>query len=317
MELIYDNELFGHNPDEFYGEGSYRLNTISDVGTLVNLNFDPNDNILSVHTAEHLQKVKSCCEFNVPLAEVKLNFESYKAIYSSVRLSIFASENLDFAMTRPPGHHATQDDSKGFCFLNNIAIASKRLINQGKKVCIIDADGHHGDGTEKIFYDSNNLLFCSIFQENSYPNLGSSVADIGEGYGKGYNLNLPIPKESGDDILLASLDFYKKYIDEFNPDIVGISGGFDGYYKDKLLQLNYTLNGYREFGKRVKEFGYPLFGVLEGGYHEDVVSCANELVNGINGVDSSTSLIGKLSFSNKNILDKFYGSIFQLDNLLV
>jgi len=313
MKIIYDENMLNHNLMENFGEGSYRLKETKDDLKRVSLDFDVKKDILLVHTKNHLQKIKGHCKFGIPIAEVKPNKYTLNAIYSSVRLAIYASENNDFAMTRPPGHHASRDTAKGFCFLNNIAIASKRLIDKGKKVCIIDIDGHHGDGTEKIFYKDKNLLLCSIYQERSYPANKGNLTDIGSGEGRGYNLKLPIPVGSGDDIFLESLDFFRPYIEKFNPDIIGISAGFDGYKKDNLLNLNYTLKGYNLFGRKLKEMNYPLFGVLEGGYHSEVISCSRAFVLGINGKTIKEEEISK---SDEKIYSKFKKNVNRLEGKL-
>ncbi len=85
-----------------------------------------------------------------------------------------AAEQGDFAVVRPPGHHAKQERADGFCLFNNIAIAAQKLVNEGKKVFILDIDGHHGDGTQEIFYHSDQVLFCSIHQQYTYPGTGEA-----------------------------------------------------------------------------------------------------------------------------------------------
>lgn len=313
MKIIYDKRVLEHNMSESFGEGSYRLGGISEGEIETPLDFDVEEDILAVHTSNHLQKIRGHCKSKMPLAEVNPDNKTLEAIYSSVRLSIYASENRDFAMTRPPGHHASKDYAKGFCFVNNIAIASQKLLNKGKKVCIIDIDGHHGDGTEQIFYKSDKLLLCSVYQEESYPFNKGDLTKIGAGKGRGYTLKIPIPKGSGDDILLESLNFFEPYIKKFNPDIIGISAGFDGYHKDNLLKLNYTLRGYNLFGRRLNDLGYHLFGVLEGGYHKEVVPCVRAFVSGINRTGFTE---GEISKSNEEIHSKFRKNLSRLEGKL-
>jgi acetoin utilization deacetylase AcuC-like enzyme len=304
MKIIYDPKVIKHNPEDKTGEGSYRLEGIEKVASPLILDFDVKSDIKRVHTEGHLRKIIGHCKNKTPIAEVTPNEDTLNAIYASVRLAVYASENNDFAITRPPGHHASKDLANGFCFVNNIAIAAQKLVDKGKKVCIIDIDGHHGDGTERIFYSSNKVLFCSIYQEGSFPFIQlcsmrqnddsskkqSPMTRTGKGMGRNHNLSLPILGGSGDDILLESLNFFKKYIVKFNPDVIGISAGFDGYHKDRLLKLNYSVAGFNKFGMAVKEMNYPVFGVLEGGYHEDVVLCIKSLVDGVNGINYNSPL---------------------------
>ncbi len=290
MRIIYDPKIIKHNSQDLNGEGSYRLKGIEKIAVPLDLKFDVEEDIKRIHTESLLRKIKGHCKNRVPLAEVIPDTNTLDAIYDSVRLVIYASEHNDLAITRPPGHHASKDTASGFCFVNNMAIATQRMVDQGKKVCIIDIDGHHGDGTERIFYTSNKVLLCSVYQEYGFPHIKSPLTRIGKGVGKGLNLSLPIPAGSGDDIFLESIKFFEKYIVSFNPDIIGISAGFDGYGKDRLLRLNYSLAGYKEAGLAIRKLGYPVFGVLEGWYHEEVVECIESLVNGLNGISSEDSL---------------------------
>jgi len=301
MKIIYDLQIIKHNSQDLDGEGSYRLEGIEEIAIPLDLKFDVEKDIKRIHTESLLRKIKGHCKNRVPLAEVIPDNNTLDAIYASVRLAIYASEHSDFAVTRPPGHHAKIDVAEGFCFVNNMAIATQRMVNKGKRVCIIDIDGHHGDGTERIFYKSDKVLLCSVYQEHGFPWIKNPLTRTGKGAGRGLNLSLPIPAGSGDDILLESIEFFKKYIVAFRPDVLGISAGFDGYYKDRLLRLNYSLGGYNKLGLAIRELNYPTFGVLEGGYHEDVVKCIISLVNGLNGI----SLEDSLTTSNKNIRERF------------
>ncbi len=282
MRIIYDPCILAHNPAGS-GEGSYRLRGIENVGICVSRLPDPTDEILRVHTPIYLRKFKGACKSKDELAEVRLSPESYTAALASVALSIYAASSGDFAVTRPPGHHATMERAKGFCFLNNIAIATQSILYQGKKVFIIDVDGHHGDGTERLFYRTDMVFYSSIHQQNAYPFNSGEQHSRGAGVGRGYTKNFPIPLGSGDDVLLDRLEQIAAHVEDFTPDVIGISAGFDGYHKDKLLGLNYSLDGFFSVGSRIRQFGIPTFAVLEGGYHTDVVSCITAFVNGFNG----------------------------------
>ena len=285
MKIIYDPKVIEHNTSEFLGEGSYRIQGIEKIGEKVDIAFDVAPFIIKVHSAYHLQKIKMHCNSGLPIAEVKPDSKSYDAALASVGLAISASKSHDFAVTRPPGHHAGKEQASGFCFFNNIAIAAQELVDEGKKVFIIDIDGHHGDGTESIFYSTDKVLYCSIHQEHSFPYGKGNVSNIGSEEGRGYTINIPIPSDSGDDIFLECLEFLEPYIEEFRPDIIGVSAGFDGFYKDRLLSLKYSREGYYKFGKKLQSFGYPVFAVLEGGYHNFVLECIENFVDGINDKD--------------------------------
>ncbi|MFA4960075.1 MAG: histone deacetylase family protein [Candidatus Pacearchaeota archaeon] len=313
MKLIYDPLSLEYNFQEKNADGNYRLDGVEKVAERVHLESNVEKDILRVHSQTLLKKIKGHCKTKVRLAEILPDEKTLPAIYSSVRQAIKASQEGLFALTRPPGHHASRDVSEGFCFLNNIAIAAQKLIDSGKRVCIIDIDGHHGNGTEKIFYKNPHLLLCSVFQDRSYASRSGDITRIGYGEAKGLNLNLPVPPESGDDILLGSLEFFKKQIDRFKPDVIGVSAGFDGYFKDRLLDLNYSVAGYMQFGFNLSRLGYPIFAVLEGGYHEDVLICAKSFVEGVNGKQSKPE---ELTYSTKEVLARFNLNIGRLEGKL-
>jgi len=234
-----------------------------------------------VHTEKHIRKIKKACEVKAYLAEMQLTQECYEIACLGVGTVILASEEGNFAIQCMTGHHAGRESAMGFNLFNSLAIAAQRLVNQGKRVCIIDIDGHHGNGTQNIFYDTDQVLFCSIHQRDAFPSTGNKK-EIGKGRGTGYTLNIPIPKDSGDNIFLESIkEVIRKAVD-FKPDIVGICAGFDGYYTDKLLELNYSLKGFYDCGKMVGQNFKQVFASLGGGYHGNLAKCIFTFVAGIN-----------------------------------
>ncbi|CAG9855463.1 unnamed protein product [Phyllotreta striolata] len=140
-----------------------------------------------------------------------------------------------FALIRPPGHHAMVDEFCGYCFLNNVALAAQTAIDEGlaKKVLIVDHDVHHGQGIQRMFYDRNDVLYFSIHRYEHglfWPNLRESESDyVGEGAGKGYNINIPL-NETGltdADYLAIVLNVLLPVAYEFKPDLILISAGYD------------------------------------------------------------------------------------------
>jgi acetoin utilization deacetylase AcuC-like enzyme len=214
------------------------------------------------------------------VAEVLLTPETWKAAKIAVGLTVLASEQNDFAIVRPPGHHASKSRAAGFCLFNNIAIAAQKLVNEGKKVFIFDFDGHHGDGTQAIFYDSDKVFYCSVHQLYAYPFSGFP-AETGTGKGTGFTLNLPLVAGSGDKELLDALDKAIGAARKFSPDVVGVSAGFDAYHKDRILGLQFSLNAYYEIGFRLRRSFSNVFGVLEGGYHHDIRICTDKFIEGV------------------------------------
>lgn len=277
MKILFNKTFLKHNPVS-EAEGAYRIGDFTDIeDTVVN----GEEYISLVHSDEYIIRIREGCDRSGILAEVFVSPDTYKAACLAVGATILASEQSDFAVVRPPGHHSRKDREAGFCFFNNIAIATQKLVNQGKKVFILDIDGHHGDGTQSIFYDSGKVLFCSIHQQYAYPFSGESH-EQGAGDGAGLTMNFPLPSGSGDKELLECVDTAIKKAKEFGADIVGVSAGFDGYEKDRLLGLNYTLNGYYEVGNRLSKSFTNIFAVLEGGYHSDIRKCVESLMEGVN-----------------------------------
>ena len=278
MEILFNSKFLDHNPGSF-AEGPYRIEGFQSQVREVDKNGEAY--ITLVHSESHVKMVRDACMHKQVLAEVQLTPESYEAACSAVGLTIMAAEQDDFAVVRPPGHHAKAERADGFCLFNNMAIATQKLVNEGKKVFILDIDGHHGDGTQEIFYDSDQVLFCSVHQQFAYPWTGESH-ETGEGIGKGYTMNFPLPAGSGDGELLEVVDKAIARAEEFSPDAVGVSAGFDGYIDDRLLDLRYTLDAYFQVGNKLAASFDHVFAVLEGGYHLDIPYCVYHFMRGLN-----------------------------------
>ena len=237
-----------------------------------------------VHTPEYIKRIKDMAAAKGGNADVDtiVSEGSYEAAIYAVGATIMASKSGDFALTRPPGHHAHRDYSSGFCLFNNIGIAAQYHANQGKRVLIIDFDGHLGCSTEKIFYVSNEIMYWSLHQFPAFPG-GGDAHEIGEGVGKGYTINVPLPAGSGDEIFMDAFESFLPVAKEFNPNIVGISAGFDSHQYDLLLDLRVTVNSYYKIGKLISQNFEDVFATLEGGYNIEVFPrCLYNFLDGIN-----------------------------------
>ncbi|NOX86070.1 MAG: histone deacetylase [Chlorobi bacterium] len=279
MKILFNKKFLEHNKNS-EAEGPYRLKEFKDIE---NTYVDGEKWITLVHPEDYKEEIRKACFENRVIAEVELTPDTWEAACLSVGLTVKASEDGDFAAVRPPGHHAGFERPAGFCLFNNIAIAAQKLVNEGKKVFILDIDGHHGDGTQNIFYESDKVFYCSIHQEFAYPFTGFPT-EVGSGKGVGYTLNFPLMSGKGDADLLDRVDKAIVKARKFQPDVIGVSVGFDGYVKDRLLQLNFTRKGYYECAFRIKKNfrRVPVFAVLEGGYHYDVRQLADVFVEGVN-----------------------------------
>lgn len=277
MKYLFNKTFLDHNIGSVY-EGGYRLEAFEGI---TDTDFDGEQFLELVHTREYIDQIKQSCENGETMAEVKLAPVSYKAACLAVGLSVLATEDNDFALIRPPGHHAFRDKASGFCLFNNIAIAATKLANDGKKVFILDIDGHHGDGTQAIFYDDPRVFYCSIHQQNSYPYTGTFM-EVGSGAGLGQTLNIPIAENSGEKDFLKAVDKAIETAKKVDADIIAVSAGFDGFRKDRLLDLMYSYHSFYECGYRLRKNFKNVFAVLEGGYHEDLKMCTDMFLDGVN-----------------------------------
>jgi acetoin utilization deacetylase AcuC-like enzyme len=189
---------------------------------------------------------------------------AYDNIYQFARLSaggaILASKIGGFSLMRPPGHHVGKSGAalgvhtRGFCYVNNIAIAVKLL---GKKTLILDIDGHHGNGTQEIFQGDEKVTYVSLHQSPNYPGTGD--------FTEGNCINFALPVDCGEQAYLQALDRALGMVDLGKFELVAVSAGFDTQFGD-LASLGLTETSYWQIGKRIAQLTKPAFFVLEGGY---------------------------------------------------
>ena len=201
---------------------------------------------------------------------------SYDAARGSVDVALTAAdlvlggETVAYGLCRPPGHHAAAAMAGGYCFFNNAAIAAQSIVERtGERVAILDVDIHHGNGTQQIFWRRADVSYVSLHSDprRLYPFFLGHADEVGEGPGRGANLNLPQPLRADDTAYLASLDRALEWIGSTAGSIVVVSLGFDTFHLDPIGDLALTTTGYHEMGRRVAALGRRLVILQEGGYH--------------------------------------------------
>jgi acetoin utilization deacetylase AcuC-like enzyme len=263
-------------------EGSYRIQQFFQSEAVALTDTNPNmEKIFRVHAPQYIKKFQNRCNHHARYAEAHTSPQLYKSALIAAGLAVDAANSGDFALVRPPGHHAGKDYGGGFCFINNIAVAVTELLQHHHRICIIDFDGHHGNGTQNIFANNENVLYCSIHQEHEYPYSGK-LEHTGSSKATKYCINLPVPAGSGDDVLVDAIACFLNKARQFNAELIAVSAGFDGHHDDKLLKLNYTEAGFYAVGRMIAQSGMKNFAVLEGGYYNALYECVLSYVAGVN-----------------------------------
>ena len=230
-----------------------------------------------VHPAPVIDDLISRCERG-PFAvdpDTRVSAESAGAAIKAAGAGLDLIAALDrgeadagWSMVRPPGHHALPSRQMGFCLINNVAVAARFLADRGERVAIVDIDAHHGNGTQEIFYDDSDVLFVSLHQYPWYPYTGTAD-EVGEGAGRGFNVNVPLPAGTTGEAYRAAFDkVVLPVLDRFAPTWLLISAGFDGHRRDPLTELDLTSGDYADLVREllpVVPAGRRLL-FLEGGY---------------------------------------------------
>jgi acetoin utilization deacetylase AcuC-like enzyme len=182
--------------------------------------------------------------------------------------AVMAGDGWSYALCRPPGHHAFRDVAGGFCYFNNSAISAQRLRKHADRVAIIDVDLHHGNGTQGVFYERNDVLTVSIHADpvRFYPFFWGHADERGEGLGLGYNLNLPLPRKSADAAFLDTLSAALRRVEAFAPDAIVVALGLDAFEKDPFGGLSVSTPGFARIGEAIAKLKLPTVIVQEGGY---------------------------------------------------
>ena len=200
---------------------------------------------------------------------------SWDAVQAVAACSVAAANavsdgaNSSFALIRPPGHHAGADYMSGYCILNNCAIAAQALRKNGaQRVAILDVDFHHGNGTQDIFYERDDVLFTSIHghPDHHFPYFWGHKDETGAGAGLGFTVNYPLPAGTAYEPWSAALRDAAKRISRFKADVLVVSLGVDTFVNDPISSFKLKTTDYPLYGAIIAQLGLPTVFIMEGGY---------------------------------------------------
>lgn len=235
--------------------------------------------LLRAHTIAHLQRLAEPRDFDTdtPYFEGIADYARTSAGAALAALRAACGGETAFSLMRPPGHHATRQRAMGFCYLNNIAIATlEALANGAKRVAVFDFDVHHGNGTEAILAKMPGAALFSVHQHPCYP--GTGIRNIGDNI---FNYPMPPQTSRGEyrEVLASALE----HLQEFRPDVAAVSAGFDCYARDPLAQQMLETEDFYWLGKSLRDLKVPTFSVLEGGYSHDLPELVLAYLKGLDG----------------------------------
>lgn len=240
--------------------------------------------IAKVHSRDYERELEEACRRGSRLfhsLDNPISSATFSAARAAVASSIAAAEDIwkrggssrAFLIARPPGHHAERVEAMGFCFFNTIACVAEWLREQPgiERVFIFDFDVHHGNGTQSLFEERDDVFYASIHRFPFYPGTGAGD-EIGRGRGEGYTLNVPLEGGAGDSAILdATEETILRVIDEYQPQAILVSAGFDGHRRDPLGGMRITEHAYGHLTRRIVEAAGRhcdgrILSLLEGGY---------------------------------------------------
>lgn len=290
--FVFDRAFLQHDTGEGHPERAERLRylieSLEKTGLLTDLNHiavtpASVEAVEWVHPRSHIEHVQNACKKGLFLldSDTVVSKASFDIALLAAGGLINACDSVmkgecqhAFCAVRPPGHHAEPTRAMGFCLFNNVAIAARYLQKKHavEKVCIIDWDVHHGNGTQAVFYDDPTVFYISTHQHPLYPGTGR-VEETGMGEGEGASLNFPMPPGQGDREYLKIFEGeIASAVRNFGPDFLLISAGFDAHRDDPLANMELSANGFYELTRIVCALADEccegrLVSVLEGGYN--------------------------------------------------
>jgi acetoin utilization deacetylase AcuC-like enzyme len=303
IKIVYSNNHLKHAPEFEFFEGEKllhaevpaRVESIiaklreKNIGAILNPHIFSEDFIYKLHSKYYIDFIKTKSAVQKPTTAfypsyyimdtytpiVAGTFEAAKTAVDTALTGaelVKNGEKLVYSLCRPPGHHAEHTVMGGYCYFNNAAIAAEYL-SKNKKVAIIDIDFHHGNGTQQLFYNRNDVFYVSLHADPSvkFPYETGFSNEVGVGDGKGYNKNYPLPLGITNEKYLHTLQKALQVVHAFNPDYVVVSAGFDTYEKDPIGGFLLTIPFYKTIGEQIALLKKPILVIQEGGYAVDAL----------------------------------------------
>jgi acetoin utilization deacetylase AcuC-like enzyme len=295
MLRIYTNSLFyRHDTGAGHPESSSRLDAAmkgveraganDQVIRDAEIHPDTGRIIAKVHSREYERELEEACRRGDRLfhsLDNPISSSTFAAARAAVATSLAAADGVwrgerssrAFVVARPPGHHAERAEAMGFCFFNTIACVAEWLREQQgvERVFIFDFDVHHGNGTQHLFEERDDVYYTSMHRYPFYPGTGAAT-EIGIGKGRGFTKNIPFAGGTGDAAYLRAVeDEVVRIIDDYRPNVILLSAGFDAHRRDPLGGMKVTEQAYGEITRRIVETAERhcqgrVLSLLEGGY---------------------------------------------------
>src|SRR2546427_3878415 len=252
--------------------------------------------IAKVHSEDYEQELDGACRAGMRLfhsLDNPISSQTFGAARAAVSTALRAADDMlqangrAFVIARPPGHHAERVEAMGFCFFNTIACVAEWMLEQTgmSRLLIFDFDVHHGNGTQSLFEDREDVFYISMHRYPFYPGTGA-LSEIGIGMGRGFTKNIPMEAGLGDAAYMrATEDVVMRIIDSYRPSAILLSARFDAHARDPLGGMRVTERCFGEMTRRVVEAAERdsagrVLSLLEGGYDmEGLAASVAEHVN--------------------------------------